>query len=142
MGYKNHHLLYNLLNVFIVLFNNAVHLRSVRGRVMMLDFERLTKLLHHLVIQIGPIVGNDLFGYSVMTNKILLNEPIYHLLGDIGISCRFDPFRKIIYGNQNEMVPVGRSRFNFADHINSPHRKRPRGGQDIQSIGGICTLSA
>ena len=61
---------------------------------MMLDFEGLTKLLHHFVVQIRPIINNDLFRHSVATNNVVLNEPRYHLLGDIGIGCSFDPFRK------------------------------------------------
>ena len=52
---------------------------------MMLDFEGLTKLLHHFVVQIRPIIGNDLLRHSVAIDNIVLNEPSYHLLGDIGI---------------------------------------------------------
>ena len=63
IGY--YHLLYNLLNILISRFDNVVHLRSIRRRVMMLNFEGLTKLLHHFIVQIGPIVGDDFLGHSV-----------------------------------------------------------------------------
>ena len=92
IGY--HHLLYDLLNILIGRFDSAIHFRSVRGRIMMLDFERLTKLLHHLVVQIRPIISDDLFRHSIVTDNIVLNKPSYHLLGDIGIGCSFDPFCK------------------------------------------------
>ena len=61
---------------------------------MMFDLEGLTKLLHHFVIKIRSIVCNNLFRHSVTTDNIVLNEPSYHLLGDIGIGCNFDPFVK------------------------------------------------
>ena len=83
IGYQ--HLLYNLLNILIGRSDSAIHLRSARGRIMMLDFERLTKLIYYIVVQIGPIVSDDLFVHSVTTDNIVLNEPSYHLLGDIGI---------------------------------------------------------
>ena len=70
IGY--HHLLYDLLNILIGRFDNTVHLWSVWGRFMMLDFEGLIKLLHHFVVQVRPIIGNDLFRHPVATDNAML----------------------------------------------------------------------
>ena len=77
------HLLYNLLDILIGGFHCTIHLRSIRRRVVMLDLKGLTKLLHHFVDQIRPIVGNDLLRHSVTTYNIMLNEASYHLLGNV-----------------------------------------------------------
>ena len=45
---------------------------------MMLDLEILAHFLHHLVVQIGAIVSNDLPGEFVSTNQLLLYESNYH----------------------------------------------------------------
>ena len=56
---------------------SPIHLRPIRGGVMMLDLEVLAHFLHHLVVQIGAIVSNDLPGESVSTNQLLLDESDY-----------------------------------------------------------------
>ena len=52
---------------------------------MMLDLEVFAHLLHHLIVQIGAIVSNDLPGESVSTNQLLLYESHYHIPCDIKI---------------------------------------------------------
>ena len=56
----NNHLLHNLLDILVGGFNNPIHLRAIQRRIMMLNHEGLTKLLHHLVVEIRSIVRNDL----------------------------------------------------------------------------------
>ena len=57
----------------------------------MLDLEGLTKLLHHLIVEIRTIIGDDLLWDTIPTDDIMLNEPSNNLLGDIRIRCGFNP---------------------------------------------------
>ena len=56
----------------------------------MLDFEIRTHFLHHLVIQIGTIVGNDLPRKFVPTNQLPLDESGHYTHRDIGVGSRFE----------------------------------------------------
>ena len=53
------HLLYNIVDVLVIQFNNAIHLRPVGRRVMMLYLELFTELSDHYVLRNmeGQIVG-------------------------------------------------------------------------------------
>ena len=55
------HFLYDLLDVFIIGFYNAIHLWSIRRRVMMLDLELHAELDDHSIIEIGTITRDDSF---------------------------------------------------------------------------------
>ena len=56
------HLLNDLLDVLIGDLNCPIHLGPIRHAIMVLDFEILTHFLHHFVVQIGGIIGDDLLG--------------------------------------------------------------------------------
>jgi len=62
----------------------------------MLDFEIHAHFPHHLVIQIGAIVSNDLPRESVPTNQLPLYEPDHHTPGDASVLCGFDPLSEVI----------------------------------------------
>ena len=101
---------------------------------MMLDFEVLAHFLHHLVVQIGAIVSNDLFGESVSTNQLLLYESNYHIPCGISIRSCFDSFGEVIYRHKNEAVTIRRLGFDGPNDIYSPHGKGPRGEHNIQRM--------
>ena len=63
----------------------------------MLDFEIRTHFLHHLVIQVGAIVSNDLPRESIPTNPLPLYEFDHYTPRDIGVGSRLDPLGEIIY---------------------------------------------
>jgi len=100
----------------------------------MLDFEIRTHFLHHLVIQVGAIVSNDLPRESVLTNQLPLYKPDHYTPRDIGVRSRFDPFGEIIYRHENETMTVRSLGIDGPDDVYSPHGKRPRGGHDIQMM--------
>ena len=52
---------------------------------MVLDFEILTHFLHHFVVQIGGIIGDDLPGQPISANYLFLDEPDHHLPSHISI---------------------------------------------------------
>src|SRR4051812_17381913 len=131
----HYHLLHNLLNVLVGRFNSAIHLRTIRRRIVMLDLEGLTKLLHHLVIEIRFIISNDLLGNPITTDYIVLDKTSNHLLGNIRIRCDFNPLGEVIDGDQNETMSIGSGRLNLSNHINAPHCKRPWGSKYIQRHG-------
>ena len=100
----------------------------------MLDFEIRAHFLHHLVIQIGAIVSNDLPRESVPTNQHPHYETDHYTPRDIGVGSHFDPFGEIIYSHENEVMTVRSLGFDGPYDIYSPHGKRPRGGHDIQGM--------
>ena len=59
---RHSHHLNNLFDVLVGRLNYPIHLGLVRRRIMVLDLEILTYFLHHLVIQIGGIVCDNLPG--------------------------------------------------------------------------------
>ena len=55
----HHHLLHNLLYVFISRFHYAIHLRSVWRRILMLNFELSAEFCNHSIVEIGFVVSDD-----------------------------------------------------------------------------------
>src|SRR4051812_17086138 len=121
----HYHLLHNLLNILIGRFNSIIHLWTVRRRIVMLDLEGLTKILHQLVIEIRSIISNDLFRNPITTDYVVLDKTSNHLLGDIRIGCGFNPFSEVINGNQNEAMSIRSNRLNLSNHVNALHWERP-----------------
>ena len=68
----------------------------VRHGIMVLDLEILTHFLHHLVIQIGGIVCDNLPGQSIPENYFLFNEPDYHASCDSRVRGGFNPFGEVV----------------------------------------------
>jgi hypothetical protein len=66
-----HHFLQDLLDVFISGFNNAIHLWTIWGRVMMLNLEVLAQLFHYFVVQICPIICDEPTWNSIAANDLL-----------------------------------------------------------------------
>jgi len=121
----SHHLLLNdLLYVFVCCFDSTIHLRPVGEGIMMLDFEVITQFFHHLVVQIRPIICNDLARDAVAANDLILDKFDHHLLGHISIRCSFDPLGEIVNSHENEAVSIGGFGFNPANHVDAPHRER------------------
>ena len=54
------HLLDNLFDILISCLHLSVHLRSIGYGIVMLDLKLLTHFPHHLVIQVGAVVCDDL----------------------------------------------------------------------------------
>ena len=50
----------------------------------MLDLELYAKFNDHSVIEVGTIVSDDSLGDAILTNKIMLDEPGHHILGNEG----------------------------------------------------------
>ena len=82
VGYN--HLLYNLINVFVGGFHRAIHLWSIRRRVVVLDLELLAEFSDHSVVEVGTIVCDDSLGDAIPIDEVMLNESSYHILGNEG----------------------------------------------------------
>ena len=74
--------MHNLLNVFVGLFDCAIHFRSIQRRVVMLDFELSAKLGNHSIVKVSPIVGDDPFRDTIMVDEVVYDEYGYHILGE------------------------------------------------------------
>ena len=42
---------------------------------MVLDLELLAYLIHHAIVQVGSIVGDEHFWHSVMADNVVLHKP-------------------------------------------------------------------
>ena len=126
------HFLHDLLNVLVGRLNSAIHLRTIRGRIVVLDFEVLTQLFHNFVVEVGSIICIDHFRNTVSTDDLILDKPGNHLLSDVGVESSFYLLGEIINGNEDEPVTIGSSWFDAANHIDAPHSKGPRRCHDIQ----------
>ena len=69
----------------IFLLKCPIHLGPVWRGIMVLDLEVLAQFLHHLVIQIGGIVCDNLPGQSIPADYLLFYEPNYHAPRDAGV---------------------------------------------------------
>ena len=72
----------------------------------MLDLELLAQLVHHAVVQVGSVVGNELLRHPITANDIVLHKPSDRDLSDIFERTCHHPFGKIINGHQYEFVPI------------------------------------
>ena len=79
------HLLNNFLNILIGCFHGSVHLWSVRRGIVMLDFKLLAHFPHHLVIQVGVIVRDNLPQQTISADDFPLNEPDHNTPGDASV---------------------------------------------------------
>ena len=69
---------YDLFHIFVGRLYRAIHLGSVRYRVMMLDLEPSAYLCYHIVVQIKTVVGYYSLWKSISTYNFFLDEPGYH----------------------------------------------------------------
>lgn len=91
----------------------------------MFNFERCTQLLNGLVVEVGPVIGDDFVGNSISTYDINLLKTSNYMLCDICVGCDFDPFGEVVYGYQDKHMSIRRFGFYYPDHVNYPHRERP-----------------
>lgn len=52
---------------------------------MVVNFEASTQLFHHLVIEVRPIVNDDLVGDPITTDDFFSYELSQHLSGNISV---------------------------------------------------------
>ena len=126
------HFLYDLFNVLIHGFDNTIHLRPIRGRIVILDLELFAQGGDHSIVQIHTIVYDDPLRDTIMADEILFNELGYNIFGHGSERGCLNPLREVIDRHQDEAMPIGCCRSDFTDHIDAPHCKRPRCHQDIQ----------
>ena len=88
---------------------------------MMLYLEFLAEFSDHLVVEIGTIVRNDPLWYTISTDQIMSDKSRHDVLGYYIKGSCLNPLRKVINCYQNEAMPVRRSRYDLADHVDAPH---------------------
>ena len=124
--------LYDLLDVLICGFDNAIHLRPVRGRIMVLDLELHAQCGDHIIVEIRTIVCDDPLWDTVPIYEILFDESGHNILGYKSEGSCLNPLREVVNGDQDEVVFIGSCRFDFSGHINTLHCEWPGSSQDIQ----------
>ena len=62
------HILYDFLDILVSSLHSAIHLRPVRGRIMMLDLKLFTEFGDHCIVEICTIVSNDSLPYTIPKN--------------------------------------------------------------------------
>ena len=74
------HLLYAFLNVLVSSLHNAIHLRPVRERIMMLDLDLFTEFGDHRIFEICTIVSDDPLRDAILIDEVMLDEPGHEIL--------------------------------------------------------------
>ena len=72
----------------------------------MLDLEILTHFFHHLVVQIGGIISDNLPGQPLSADYLFLDEPNHHTPGHTGVWSHFNPFGEVVNDDQNEGMSI------------------------------------
>lgn len=62
----------------------------------MIYFEPIAEFSHHVIVQIGGIVSDDVIRTAVPGYDLVLNESVHYLLGDICIRRDFNPFGEVV----------------------------------------------
>ena len=88
---------------------------------MMLDLEILTHFLHHFIVQIGGVVGDNLPRQIIPADYLFLYEPKHHIPCHAGVRSHFKPFGEVVNGDQNEAMPIRSFGLNSPNHVYSPH---------------------
>ena len=78
----HYHFLHNLLNIFVGRFDCAIHFRSIRRRIVMLDLKLSAQFPDHGIVEVSPIVGDDPFRDTIEAYEVMCDESGYHILGD------------------------------------------------------------
>ena len=73
------------MDILVGYLHCSVHLGSVGCGIVMLDLKLLAHFPHHLVIQVGAIVRDNLPRQTIPTDNLPLNEPDHHTLGDASV---------------------------------------------------------
>ena len=115
---------YNLLYIFVGHFYRAIHLGSIRYRIVMLYLELGAYFCHHVIVQIKPVVGYNSLWKSVSTYNFFLDETGYHWLRHTGIWCCLYPFGKVIDDHEDETMAVWGFWGYRSNHVHAPHWKR------------------
>ena len=89
----------------------------------MLDFKLLAHFPHHLVIQVGAVVRDNLPWQTISADDLFLNDPDHYTPRDIGVGSRLDPLGEIIYRYEDEAMTIRGLGLNGPDDIYSPHGK-------------------
>ena len=118
---RHYHILYNLLNVLIGGFHYAIHLWSIWRRMVVLDLELHAEFCDHSIVQISTIVRDNPFGDAIPTYKIMLNKLDHNISCNRGKQGCSNPLGKIVNGDEDDTIPIRRSRPNLSNHINAPH---------------------
>ena len=108
----------------------------------MLDFKLLAHFPHHLVIQVGAVVCDNLPWQTISADDLFLNEPDHYTPRDTGIGSRLDPLGEIIYRYEDEAMTIRGLGLNGPDDIYSHMEKGQGADMTFKGCGGALTLSA
>jgi len=63
---------------------------------MVLDLKLLAHFPHHLVIQVGVVVRDNLPRQTIPADNLPLDEPDHHTPRVASVRCSFDPLSEVI----------------------------------------------
>ena len=126
------HLLQNLLDILLGGFHYAIHLWLIRRGIIMLNLELYAEFRDHSIVEIGTIICDDSLWNTIPTYEVMFDKAGNHIFGDRGEGSCFDPFSKVVNGNQDEAMSVGSRGLDLSNHINAPHCKWPRSSQNVE----------
>ena len=101
-----YHIPYYFLDVFVGGFYGSIHLRSVGGGILVLNFESFTNSFHQITIEVGGIGSNNGLRNSELVDNTILDKICNDFLGYSFVRCSFYPFCEVINGYQNKPISV------------------------------------
>ena len=108
------------LDVFVSCLYCPVHLRSVYGRVEMIDLELITEFLCQGTVKVFAIIGYQCVWHTVAAYEIMADEASDDPFGYMRETCSFDPFGEVIDGDQYEPITIRSMRMYGVDDVDAP----------------------
>ena len=93
------YLLYDFPNILVSSLHNAIHLRLVRGRIMMLDLELFTESGDYCIVEICTTICNDSLWHTILTNQVMLDKMRHNILGNSSKRGSLNPLPEVINGH-------------------------------------------
>ena len=107
----------------------------------MLDLEILTHFFHHLIVQVGRIVIDNLPRQPVPADYLFLDEPNHLAPCHTSVWGRFNPFGEVVNGDQDKEMFVW-SLGSIAPITSIPHIEKGHGAANMfKGTGGALKLS-
>lgn len=99
MWCKGKHVMSILLDILVCCFYHPIHFLAIWQRIVMLYLEAIAQFFHHFVVQIGPIISNNVAWQTISIDQIPFDESDHYIPCYTSIRCYFNPFSEIINGN-------------------------------------------
>ena len=108
------------LDIFVCCLYCPIHLWLVDGRVEMVNFELITEFLCQGTVKVLSIIGYQRVQHTIVADKIMADEASDNHFGYMHGTRSFNPFDKIVDGDQYEPMTIRSMMMYGADDVDAP----------------------